>query len=150
MASNYIGLVSSAQLGGEKINPSKYFDIDDKTFSDILNKQLQFKDANDTSWLSIMGYNPVQNGAMNIQDMILSSRKTNDLFQNNVINPDEKITTSEMITFLSSPFDTHNKMNQSNSNFMDFARKQATNSYTKCASNVVTGLTEFVQDTLKL
>ena len=152
MASSYIGIVQPNGLGGKGTGIPSGVNLDDSTFSDLLEKQMN-TESSDNNWLSLMCTQPVQgiqNNGFDIQDLINSSNKIQNDVQNFDINKDEDITTSEMLTFLSSPFDTHNHKNHLNHDFLDFAKKQAANFYNKCASNVITDLTEFVEDTLKL
>ena len=60
-----------------------------------------------------------------------------------------EIGTSEMVAFLTKPFDSPSAL-EHNLGLLDFAKKQASNFYNKCASNVITNLSEFVEDSLKL
>ena len=142
LASNFIGNMSSAQFGGN-IGLKPDMDLDDKTFDNILNKQM---DVNST--------NPIENTGMpsgfNILDFE-SSNNTNLI--NNIsetVNDIKDMTTSEAVTFVKSLFEDTLSNHNAHSPLYNFARKHAANFYEKHAGNVVMNLGEFVSDALKL
>ncbi|MBR6127673.1 hypothetical protein IKQ21_08325 [bacterium] len=146
IVSNYIGAIPSNFANqGQNISGT---DLDDNTFSDMLNKQMNVQEPQN-------GFPPtlgipagfVENGT-NIVDMVSAANQPKETSP--ILGIDEKeIGTSEMVAFLTKPFDSPSAL-EKNLSLMDFAKRQASNFYNKCASNVITNLSEFVEDSLKL
>ena len=143
LASNFIGNISSSQFGGN-IGLKPDMDLDDKTFSNILDDKMNVNQANPIENIGApQGFNilDLETNNTNIGSVNKISETVNDL---------KDMTTSELITFITSPLEkvlaSHNTHNQ----LYNFARKHAANFYEKHAGNVVTNLGEFVSDALKL
>ena len=144
IVSNHIGAIPSNF--GNKVGENSNTDLSDKTFSDLLDKQMNAQDSNISSVFGMpAGFTET---GTNIIDMISSVSHKGNVEQINKID-DSDIGTSEMVAFLTKPFDSHSALEHNNL-LMDFAKRQASNFYNKCASNVVTNLSEFVEDSLKL
>ena len=146
IVSNYIGAIPSNFANkGQAVSG---VDLEDKTFSDLLDKQIDLQEPQNgfTSPLGIpAGF--VENGT-NIVDMISAVNQPKGISP--ILGIDEnEIGTSEMVAFLTKPFDSPSAL-EKNLSLMDFAKRQASNFYNKCASNVITNLSEFVEDSLKL
>ena len=149
VVSNFVGGISPEQFSEKALNQNKGFNTDDTAFSDLLERQMNSEKTSENNWLNMFGYNPVQGDAgINIE--VLSSMMSPVKAISSDYEMNEDVTTSEMLTFLTSPFDLKNSLNFNNHGFMNFAQKQAAGFYNKCASNVITNLSEFVEDTLKI
>lgn len=142
LASNFIGNISSSQFGGN-IGLKPDMDLNDKTFDNILNNQMNVNNTN-----------PIENtgipAGLNILDISGSSDINAISNVSESVNDVKDMTTSEAATFFRSLFDdamaNHNAHNQ----LYNFARKHAANFYEKHAGSVVMNLGEFVSDALKL
>lgn len=158
LSSNFIGSISPEKIGGKQVTVAPDFDLNDKTFSDILDKQMDDKtQVNKTN-------NAIPNG-FNIDELIsmqqannakaaerhTSTNPINPINFDDLISKDDEhaISNSEMLTFYTSLFDKNSETNLHNG-IGNFVRKQAANFYGKCAGNVITDIGEFVSDALKL
>lgn len=150
LVSNFIGGISSSPIGA---STASNIDLEDKTFSDLLEKQLNEKVGTPKNTISdSLGVPP----GLEIQNLDGSYFSNFDLNQDNTdcvktdtINDGcvNDITTSETVTFFNSLLDSKDNKNLHNEVF-EFAKKQAANLYTKGASSVITDLNEFVGDIL--
>lgn len=141
LASNFIGNISSSQFGGN-LGLKPDVDLDDKTFDNILENKMNVNPANPVENIGApSGFNILDFSGTNNADKINISETVNNV---------NDMTTSELLTFITSPIDkiiaSHNTHNQ----LYNFARKHAANFYEKHAGNVVMNLGEFVSDALKL
>ena len=157
LVSNFIGEISSSQFGGIS-NIGQNFDINDTTFSDLLEKQMKIPTKEENNIMSLLGM-PAGLQIQNIDgtdffekafDQIEANgekieTKTTE-FNSFDTNQNKDITTSETVTFFSSLLDNSLQNQNSHSELFDFAKKQATNLYSKGASSVITDLEEFVTD----
>ena len=162
LVSNYIGSLSSAQLGNKSDGNNLGIDLNDNTFENILNNQMN--KAMDDNTFKITGELGIPAGldigdfdgtkpifkvdTENKTDVIKQINNTdNSQFQNFKSND---FSASEVLTFFSSIFDIKPTMTQTtDSGLFSFERKLAANSYGKYARDIVTNLTEFVSDALK-
>ena len=62
------------------------------------------------------------------------------------MNNDGDVTTSEVVTFFSSLLNNNSQGQNARSELFDFAKKQAADFYNKYSKNVVSNLTELVDD----
>ena len=155
LVSNYVGEISASQFGGKKDGVTSAVDLNDKTFEEILEKQLNDTDYNN---LNQVGNNDFTINIgdfdghipeFNISNSTNPINNTNESFFNNFSNSNE-FTTSDVLTFFPSLFDTKPTMTQDTENGLyNFERKFAANSYGKYAKNIVTNLGEFVSDALR-
>ena len=161
LVSNYIGSLSSSQFGDKSGNISPNSDLNDNTFENILNDKLsRIMDENKMinslgelgmpAGINIADFNE-NNSALNTNaDNLINSLYKSDNsqafnFKNN------EYTTSDILTFFSSVFDSKPTMAQNtDSGLFSFERKLAANSYGKYARNIITDLSEFVTDTMKM
>ena len=133
---NFIGNISSLQFGKHLQNAVNDVDITDKTFSDILDRKLTGMD------------NSMNTQGVNILDFY-NKKVDNIQFDNNIIQSQTgDRTTSEVLTFTKSLFDSSNLLSERGSVY-DFSRKSATNFYNKYSKNIAMNLGEFVSDALK-
>lgn len=128
-------------------------DLSDNSFSDLLEQQMQiqegiFDKVTVPSWMAYNNYTDIE--GFNIQDLVSSIQNAKKISNSANDKTTDFLGSSEMVAFLTSPFNTHSASKSSNNDLANFAQRQAANFYNKCASNVVTGLTEFVEDALKL
>lgn len=148
LVSNFVGGISASQFGGSgKVSPD--FDLNDTTFSDLLEKQLNTKPESDSSGIAGMlgmpsGF-PIENADFAEPVESIESAAQVD---NQGIEQEDGTTTSEMLTFYSSMLDNNLENQNSHTRIFDFARKQAANFYQKYSGNIVTDLQEFVSDAL--
>lgn len=135
LVSNFAGGISPLQALKQLHNTINDFDINDQTFSNILNEKIMGMDTS-------MNYNGI-----NISD--LQNNKKLDNVQTDFKTDKSSagdMTTSEVLTFTKSLFDASDMRNS----IYNFSRKSATNFYNKYSKNIATNLSEFVQDTIKL
>lgn len=155
LVSNFIGGISSVGVGGQK--PLQQLDLNDTTFSDLLEKQMETKPKEESNNIFASLGMPAgmqienvdfsekvqdQMEALGSQQAPEKVNETNILY----LNGDGNVTTSEAVTFFTSLLDNSNLGNDNRSQLFDFARKQASNFYNKYSKNVVTDVKEFVED----
>lgn len=155
LVSNFIGGISSVGVGGQ--NPLQQLDLNDTTFSDLLEKQMETKPKEESNNIFASLGMPAgmqienvdfsekvqdQMEALGSQQAPEKVNETNILY----LNGDGNVTTSEAVTFFTSLLDNSNLGNDNRSQLFDFARKQASNFYNKYSKNVVTDVKEFVED----
>ena len=162
LVSNFIGGVSGIGGNGAALAPN--FDLNDTTFSDLLEKQIKGQDEN-SSANGLLGSFGIPAG-MQIDGMdgteftekafdqaealgAKTDGENEEENQNNNImdlNNDGDVTSSEMLTFFTSLLDNGSTGQEARSELFDFARRQATDFYNQHSKNVITNLTEFVDD----
>ena len=155
LVSNFIGGISSVGVGG--LNPSQNLDLNDSTFSDLLEKQMEVKPKEENNnifaSLGMPAGMQIENVDFSekVQDQMESLRekmtpeKVNEANKLD-LNGDGNVTTSEAVTFFTSLLDNSNLGQQNDSGLFDFAKKQASNFYNKYSRSVVTDVQEFVED----
>lgn len=153
LVSNFIGGISSVGVGG--LNPSQNLDLNDTTFSDLLEKQMEVKpkEENNNIFASLgmpagmkiesVDFSEKVQDQMEILGEKMTSEKANETNMLD-LDGDGSVTTSEAVTFFTSLLDNSNL--GSNSQLFDFAKKQASNFYNKYSRSVVTDVKEFVED----
>ncbi len=155
LVSNFIGGISSVGVGGQK--PLQQLDLNDTTFSDLLEKQMETKPKEESNnifaSLGMPAGMQIENVDFSekVQDQMeaLGSQQAPEkVNETNILdlNGDGNVTTSEAVTFFTSLLDNSNLGNDNRSQLFDFARKQASNFYNKYSKNVVTDVKEFVED----
>ena len=155
LVSNFIGGISSVGVGGQK--PLQQLDLNDTTFSDLLEKQMETKPKEESNnifaSLGMPAGMQIENVDFSekVQDQMeaLGSQQAPEkVNETNILdlNGDGNVTTSEAVTFFTSLLDNSNLGNDNGSQLFDFARKQASNFYNKYSKNVVTDVKEFVED----
>lgn len=153
LVSNFIGGISSVGVGG--LNSSQNLDLNDTTFSDLLEKQMEVKpkEENNNIFASLgmpagmkiesVDFSEKVQDQMEILGEKMTSEKANETNMLD-LDGDGSVTTSEAVTFFTSLLDNSNL--GSNSQLFDFAKKQASNFYNKYSRSVVTDVKEFVED----
>ena len=155
LVSNFIGGISSVGVGGQK--PLQQLDLNDTTFSDLLEKQMETKPKEESNnifaSLGMPAGMQIENVDFSekVQDQMEalgSPQAPEKVNETNILdlNGDGNVTTSEAVTFFTSLLDNSNLGNDNRSQLFDFARKQASNFYNKYSKNVVTDVKEFVED----
>ncbi len=149
LASNYIGNITPANLNGLTQNPIQDFDLDDRSFDDILTKQMELpQNSVNTISNNIQIPSGIDIGDFDGHDIIKTEATTQPRTDFSNI---KDMTTSEVVTFMSSLFDTKPTFTQNGDNgLFNFERKLAATSYGKYAKGLVTDLQDFVSDALKL
>ena len=153
LVSNFVGGIGINPNGGVSgITPQ--FDLDDTTFSDLLEKQLNVKPGEESA--NLFGSLGMPAGmqidgidfAEKAQDQLealgdeIKTENTN-MFD---LNKDGDVTTSEAVTFFTSLLDNNAQGQNARPELFDFARKQASNFYNKYSRDVITSVNEFVDD----
>ena len=162
LVSNFVGNISSIGLNnGVSSTPS--FDLNDTTFSELLEKQLNKSSQvqnSSTNLIDGLGMPPgiqIENldgtdFSETAQDQVEAvGEKIDTTETDNTTNPfdmnnDGDVTTSEVVTFFSSLLDNNSQGQNARSELFDFAKKQATDFYNKYSKNVVSNLTDLVDD----
>lgn len=154
LVSNFIGGISGInQIGSVTSN----LDLNDTTFSDLLDKQMEIKNKETNGIFGQLG----MPAGMEIEGIDFSEKaadqieaigeKTEPNFSEMLdTNHDGEVTTSEAVTFFSSLLDNNTEGQNARSELFEFARKQAANFYHKYSGSVVTDLQEFVDDIHKI
>lgn len=160
LVSNFIGGISSSQFG-EKQGIVQGFDLNDTTFSDLLEKQMDIKPKDEAN--SILGSLGIPAGfeiepidfSEKVADQIEAAGAKTDIEQQEEssqeynmmdLNKDGEVTNSEMMTFFSSLLDSGSNGQEARSEVFDFAKKQAANLYNQYSRSIVTDIKEFVED----
>ena len=163
LVSNYIGGIGGINSTGGIGGVTSQFDLNDTTFSELLEKQLNSQEESNSAngLLGSLGMPPgMQIDGMDGKEFTETAfdqaealgAKTdgeeNENQTNNImdLNNDGDVTSSEMLTFFTSLLDNGSKGNEARSELFDFARKQATNFYNEHSRNVITNISEFVDD----
>lgn len=147
LVSNYIGGISSIGTGG--LNPTQNLDLNDTTFSDLLEKQMGIQPNNETNIFGSLGIP----AGMEIEKLDLPGKvqpetaKINTDDNNTIDLNTQDTTSSEAVTFFSSLLDNSNDIK---SDLFDFAKKHASQIYNKCSQNVITDVKEFIEDIQEL
>lgn len=162
LVSNFVGNISSIGLNnGVSSTPS--FDLNDTTFSELLEKQLNKSSQvqnSSTNLIDGLGMPPgiqIENldgtdFSETAQDQVEAvGEKIDTTETDNTTNPfdmnnDGDVTTSEVVTFFSSLLNNNSQGQNARSELFDFAKKQATDFYNKYSKNVVSNLTDLVDD----
>lgn len=153
LVSNFIGGISSTGIAG--LGQNQNFDLNDTTFSDLLEKQMQIKPKEENNnifaSLGIPAGMQIENVDFSekVQNQMEILGKDTDSERVENVNPidlnnDGQVTTSEAVTFFTSLLD--NNQDSARSELFDFAKKQASNFYNKYSKSVVTDIQEFVED----
>ena len=156
LLSNYVG-VQSLDILGTNEQSNNYLNADDSTFSDLLTKQMEAQ-MNDNNQYAINNLS-IPN-ALNIADLVTMSNVKPDVSSvvndieiidfNNLKNPDLLSTTSEVLTFFPSVFQTKPTLTDTtDTGLFSFERKLAATTYNKFGKSFVSNINDFVSDALK-
>ena len=153
LVSNFVGGIGLNPNGGIG-NTTPSFDLEDSTFSDLLEKQMNVKPKEETNTLS--GTLGIPAGLQidgidfseKVQDQMEALGEDINTEETNMfdLNKDGDVTTSEAVTFFTSRLDNGTEGQNARSELFDFARKQAANFYNKYSRDVITSVNEFVDD----
>lgn len=153
LVSNFVGGIGLNPNGGIG-NTTPSFDLEDSTFSDLLEKQMNVKPKEETNTLS--GTLGIPAGLQidgidfseKVQDQMEALGEDINTEETNMfdLNKDGDVTTSEAVTFFTSLLDNGTEGQNARSELFDFARKQAANFYNKYSRDVITSVNEFVDD----
>ena len=155
LVSNYVGELSAAQFGGNQNGVATNLDFDDDTFANLLEKQLN-NQIDSTNTINTIGNLGMPSG-LDICDVYGNSVSFEQGADNikhigfNMSSDAKKFSVSEILAFFPSLFESKPSLTENTTNgLFDFERKTAANQYSKYAKNVVTDISEFVSDALKL
>ena len=159
LVSNYIGELAASQTGGKKNGTASNIDLNDSTFSDLLEKQLNNTlENNNQVGKSDVFLTPSGIDIGDFDGNVPRFKAINDAnYVNNTQNTDSNIfsnlkeyTAQDILTFFPSIFDSRPTLTQTaNNGLFDFERKSAVNLYGRYTKNIVTNLGEFVSDALR-
>lgn len=167
--SNFIGSISPEMFGDSVKNAVQNVDMEDTTFSDMLEKQInltkeqaQFdvtKDLGLPSGVNIIDLTEsafphnnidIKSGDNNMLESVKPVNETNEATLR-YMNDTKSMSTPEVITMFNSLFDSRPSVMDTESNgLMDFEKKVAAGKYNRYAKNIVTDLSEFVTDTIRM
>ena len=159
---NLAGGISSSQFGEKTQGANTNLDLNDNTFENLLEKQLNNKVKE--NFLNLMNDSELVSGInlgefdRNFQTSetdynteTYNAIKSLEKAEMEKFNNGKDFSTPELLTFFPSLFDSKPTLTQTNtSGLFDFERKVAANSYGKYSKSVITDLKEFVTDTLNL
>ena len=164
LVSNFVGSISPSMFGNSAQTISQDIDLKDNTFSDMLEKQIQKNiEQEKPNFIESLG---LPDG-LNISEFdgtipqfsIKNIKQIDNIAPINEIEKTElsnfknakDMSTSEVLTFFNSLFESKPTLTDTaRTGLFDFERKVAASSYGKYARNIVTDLSEFVSDALKL
>ncbi len=152
--SNFIGQISPSMFGTNPQGIDPNIDLNDTTFDDMLQKQIQNGFESNSGMINNFSVpSGIDIGIYDGGSIIDSKQSINNITntQNELLNKKEDYTTPEVLTFFNSLFDTKSLLSDaSHSGLYNFERKLAAHSYGKGASSVITDISEFVTDALKI
>ena len=169
LVSNFIGSISPEMFNNHAQGLLQGIDLGDTAFSDLLEKQLNNAQNNNSNTMQSLGFPSSVNNVVDIDGGVFQvvNFRGNEEVQNDMLesikpisesensafrefNNPKNMSTSEVVTFFSSLFDSKPTMTDTSSNgLFDFERKTAANLYNKYAKNIVTDINEFVTDAFK-
>lgn len=159
LVSNLANTVLSKAMEGNSQENTAQIDLNDETFSNLLDKQLNNrleqngKNFVDTLGIpSISGINLGEYDGHNIgQTDLVQPVNEFDNAQSEKFKSGKDFSMEEVLTLFSPIFESKPNMAEvTNNGIFDFERKTAANLYNRYAKNVITDLSEFVSDALKI
>ena len=159
LVSNLASTMLAKAIEGNSTETTSQVNLNDKTFANLLDKQLN-------NQLEQNGQNLVNNlGIPYISGIDMGDLDGHNISQLNKIQPVDSynkdlfnkyesgkdFSMEEVLTLFNPLFDSKPSMaDTSNSGLFDFERKTAASQYSKYAKNIITDLSEFVTDALKI
>ena len=171
IVSNFVGSISPEMFGSASKDTLQGINLGDTTFSDLLDKQLNNMKNSVPDFTKNFGFPSGINNIVDIDgdfsqginirgtkeeiksDMLEQIKPVNTTENTDFSNLNNKkdLSTSEVVTFFTSLFDSKPTITDTTSSeLFDFERKVATGKYDKYAKNVITNIGEFVTDTIKM
>lgn len=163
LVSNFVGSISPNMFGGNNQSVTSNVDLQDKTFADMLEEQINKEMEQDkTGFADRLGlpggiYIGDFDGLRPSFDLKAETaeqiKPVNEFENADFLNYKDikDMSSSEVLTFFKSIFDNKPSITDtSNSSLFEFERKTAANQYNKYSKSVVTDLSEFVSDALNL
>ncbi len=159
LVSNLASTMLSKAIEGNSTETTSQVDLNDKTFANLLDKQLNNNlEQNGQNFINTLGIPSIS--GLDLGDLDghkineLTEVKPVDSFDKNMFNKynsGKDFSMEEVLTLFNPVFETKPTMaDTANSGLFDFERKTAANQYSKYAKNIVTNLSEFVSDALKI
>jgi len=163
LVSGFISGITSSGIGGSNAASLNY-GFDDNSFSDLLEKQMNVKADGDANNINMLGSLGMPAGMQidgidfseKVQDQMeaLGEEIKTEYAANNAnpfdMNKDGNVTLSETADFFTTLLDNDPAGQNARSGLYNYAKQQATNFYSKYSGNVVTNLSEFVNDIKEL
>ena len=160
LVSNLANTVLSKAMEGASQENTAQFDLNDNTFSNLLDKQLNNQlEQNGKNFIdnlgipSISGINLSEFDGHNFgqQSDLVKPVSEFDNAQSEKFNSGKDFSMEEVLTLFNPLFESKPTMAETTNNgLFDFERKTAANLYNRYAKNIVTDLSEFVSDALKI
>lgn len=166
IVSNFVGSLSPEMFGNSINGMTQSVDLGDTTFADLLEKQINNAVQKDkTDFTNGFGIPSVPNvvdtdGTFSQLNVNTKQGENNDMFESvkpvnesegSVFKDVKDMSTSEVVTFFDSLFDSKPKLTDTSlSELFEFEQKIAAGKYDKYAKNVITDLSEFVTDTIRM
>ena len=148
LVENLINQISTNGLGG--ITRPQNFDLEDDTFAKLLEKQMSNTEKYIDQSNSLGGMGIPAGLVIESYDATNFSEKVQDQMEISGIKNQQETTLVEPIEIkdvdMRDYFSTLLSSSNENSNFMNFAKKQATNAYGIFKNSYVTDIKEFAQD----
>ena len=159
LVSNLASTMLSKAMEGNSQEAASQVDLNDKTFENMLDKQLNNQLAqNGQNYIDNLGIPSIS--GIDIGDFDghssnnLSAVKSVDNYDANQhakFNSGKDFSMEEVLTLFNPIFETKPTMTDTTNNgLFDFERKSAANLYNRYAKNIVMDLGEFVTDALKI
>ena len=160
LVSNLASTMLSKAMEGNSSEVTTQVDLNDNTFSNLLDKQLnnppEQNGQNFINNLGIPSISGVDLGELdghNLESHFSAVKPIDDLDINlqAKFNSGKDFSMEEVLTLFNPLFETKPMMAETTNNgLFDFERKTAANLYNRYAKNVVTDINEFVTDALKI
>lgn len=149
LVENLINQISTGELGG--ITKPQGFDLSDDTFAKLLEKKLNStEEASSTNMLGNMGapagfmIEPMDgiDFSETVQDQMEILGETKYTYENTIDKPIE-MKEVKIGDYFSTLLET---ASNNNSDFLNFAKRQASNAYSLFGKSYVTSMSDFVED----
>ena len=160
LVSNLASTMLSKAMEGNSSEVTTQIDLGDNTFSNLLDKQLNNRlEQNEQNFInnlgipSISGIDLGELDGHNLESQFNAIKPTEglDIDQQAKFNTGKDFSMEEVLTLFNPLFETKPTMAETTNNgLFDFERKTAANLYDRYAKNVVTDISEFVTDALKI
>ena len=151
-------MLSKAIEGNQEV--TSQVDLNDNTFANMLDKQLNNQlEQNGQNFIETLGIPSISGidlgelDGHNLESHFNAIKPVDDLEvdQQAKFNSGKDFSMEEVLTLFNPLFESKPTMaDTANSGLFDFERKTAANQYSKYAKNIITDISEFVTDALKI
>ena len=160
LVSNLASTMLSKAVEGNNQEVTTQVDLNDNTFSNLLDKQLNNQlEQNENNFIDNLGIPSISGLNLGEFDGHVIDGQLNEVRK--IDSSDNKLSAKfasgkdfsmeEVLTLFNPLFESKPSMAENTNNgLFDFERKTAANQYSKYAKNIVTDISEFVTDALKI